>query len=222
MALTIKPMAGGEDPPADDPPKDDPKPDDPRASDEDDEDDDKVKPEDDYKEKARKHENWAKRERRKREDLERKLKEREDADKSEQEKAIEAAREEGRREASTEAEKARRSDRLEVAVTRLASKGVTVGDGDDKKTLRFADPEDALLHVARGDIEDLFDDDGKVKNEALEETLVELLRRKSHLAANGGERKPGDADTRKGDPANKDLEAMSPADHEKRKYPNTK
>lgn len=150
------------------------------------------------------------------------LKEREDADKSEQEKAIEKAREEARSEALSEAEKDRRADRLDAAVTRLAAKGVKVGDGDDAKTMKFADPEDALAFLQRGDTDGLFDDDGKVDSDALTEALVDLAKRKPHLTAEGKPGPSGDADTRRGETANTDLEAMSPEDHAKRKYGNTK
>lgn len=188
--------------------------------------DEKVIPTDDDKAKARKHERWAKRERDRADKAEAELKKVRDADKSEQEKAIEKAREEARNEALSEAEKERRSDRLEVAVTRLASKGLAVGEGDDAKTVRFADSEDALVNIeralSRGDIDadDLYDDEGKVKTEALTDELVALLGRKPHLADGSAEgHKPkGDPGLRKGDPAQKDLEAMTPEDHARRKY----
>lgn len=218
------PIAGAEDPDPD-PEKDkDPEPDPP------DPDPEKVSPDDDWKAKARKHEREAKRLRKEREEFERKLKEREDEDKTERQKEIDKAREEAREEALTEAEKERRSDRLEVAVTRLATKGVTLGEGDDAKVVRFADSEDALLHVERGiargeiDADDIYDSEGKVKTEALDTALQSILEAKPHLIGGNGERpKPsGDPDARKGERAQKDLESMTPEDHEKRKYPVTK
>lgn len=200
--------------PKDDPKDPDPKPDDP---------DDKVTPEDDWKTKSRKNESRAKRLQREKEELERKLREREDADKSEQEKALDKAREEARQEALSEADKERRGDRLELAVTRSATRGIKAGE--DGKVVRFADPDDALARIeramAKGDIDDsdIFDEDGKVNTDALEDALGEILSAAPHLAADGTAPKPkGDPDFRKGDPAQKDLESMSPEDHEKRKY----
>lgn len=205
------PIAGGDgadDPPKDDPPAADPPKDDPP-------DNEPVKPEDDWKAKARKHERDAKREREARETAERALKEREDADKSEQEKALDKAREEARNEALSEADKDRRNDRLEVAVTRLAAKGVKVGDD----TVRFDDPEDALVFIQREDTDGLFDDEGKVNADALEEALSDLLTRKPRLRAEGGSGSTPDSDARRGDRADEDLEDLTPEQWERRQYP---
>lgn len=215
------------DPDPDPDPEPDPK--DPAPDPDADPDPDKVKSDDDWRTKARKHENAAKRERKAREEAERKLREREDANKSEHEKALEQARKEARTEALTEAEKERRADRLEVAVTRLASRGVTVGEGDDAKSVRFADAEDALLNVERAisrgeiDTDDIYDSEGKINNEALTTALAELATAKPHLLDSAERPKPkGDPDTRKGEPAKSDLEGMTPEDHAKRKYGATK
>lgn len=193
------------------------------AGDEDDE--DKVGKDDDWQTKSRKNERRLKKEREAREAAESELKKIRDADKSAQEKALDKAREEAKAEARSEAEKERRADRLEVAVTRIAAKGLTVGDGDDAETKRFADTDDALLNIeraiAKGDIDesDIFDDEGKVDADALKSELADLLKRKPHLAAGEAERpSPGDPDTRKGRPKKNDLEAMSPEDHARRKY----
>jgi flagellar biosynthesis/type III secretory pathway protein FliH len=148
-----------------------------------------------------------------------KLQKREDADKSEQQKAVDKAREEGKTEAQQAAEKERRQNRLEVAVTRLAAKGIKVGEGEDAKTVRFADPEDALVHLERAiateEVDDPFDDQGKVKADALSEALTELLERKPHLQAKEEETpKPaGDADAGKGGDGAKALADMSPEEH---------
>lgn len=223
LGWTIKPMAGAEDPPPEpDPKKDDPEPD--PKKDDPEPDPGKVEPDDDWKTKSRKNEAQAKRERREREKLEKELAELRDKDKSEQEKAIEKAREEARNEALTEADKERRADRLEAAVTRLALKGIEIGEGDEKKTVKFADSEDALLHIeraiSRGDVDsdDIYDDEGKVKTDALTTALTELLERKPHLADGERPKPKGDPDTGKGDPASKDLEHMTPEDHAKRKH----
>jgi hypothetical protein len=227
----LPPIAGGADDPDDDKDKkkDDPDAKDDPAKDDPDDDkdkkkddpDDKVQPDDDWKSKSRKNESRAKRAEREAEDLRKKLKEREDADKSEQEKALEAAREEGEKKARESADTERRHDRLEVAVTRAAAKGVKVGEGEDAKTQRFDDPEDALVFLERRisngelDEDDIFDEKGRVKPDALEEALVELLNSKPRLAAGAEGRKPGDPDTRKGDEVSGDLESMSVEDHAK-------
>lgn len=188
-------------------------------------DDDKIDKDDDWQAKARKHERAAKRERTKREEAERKLTDRDKADQTDHEKAVEAAREEGKTEAQKEAEKERRSDRLEVAVTRMASKGVEIGEGDEAKTVKFADPEDAQLRIERAvsrgeiDADDIFDDEGRVKTEALTDELVAIATKNPHLVGEGDRPKPkGDPDARKGDTTKTDLESMTPEDHAKRKY----
>lgn len=188
----------------------------------------------DWKWQARKHERRSKSEKKKREEAEAKLRKREEADKSEQEKAVDKAREEGRTAALTEAEKERRSDRLEVAVTRLANKPIEIGEGDDAKKVRFADSDDALLYIeraiGRGDIEveEIFDGDGKVKSDALKAELAELLESKPHfqLRSSEGDGEPGKkkgktadggADQGKGSGGgSKELEEMSAEDHFKR------
>lgn len=162
--------------------------------------------------------------RRAREAAEAALKEREDADKSEQDRAVEDAKKAGRDEALTEAQKERRADRLEVAVTRHAAKGVRVGEGDGARTVRFDDPADALVFIERDiasgdlDADDVFDDEGRVQTDALTAALVDLLERKPKLAADyvsagGSGRGSGDPDTRKGRSAGKSLEDMSPDEH---------
>lgn len=179
---------------------------------------DPAKNEPDWKNQARKHERRAKAEKKAREAAEAKLKEQDEADKTEQQKAIDAAKEEGRTAALTEAEKERRGDRLEVAVTRLASKGVKVGDDENVK---FADTEDALLHlekaIKRGDVDedDIFDSEGKVQTAALTEALVELLENKKHLRADGAGSGAGagSADAGRGGGGGKEKEEMSVDDH---------
>lgn len=166
----------------------------------------------DWKAEARKHERRAKQTAKEVEALRAKQAEIDEANKTEQEKALEAARAEARAEALTEADKERRSDRLEVAVTRAAAK-------------TFEDPEDALVQIERAinrgeiDAEDIFDDQGKVQTEALKKELEQLLERKPHLAAAGGESKPRferPSGAGKGASAGKDIRAMTPEDHLKR------
>lgn len=211
-------------------PKPDPDPDpDPKPDPDPDPDPSRVTPDDDWKAKSRKNETRAKKAERERDEALAKLKERDDADQTEHEKALAKAREEARSEALTEAEKDRRNDRLEVASTRLAAKGFEIGEGDQAKTVKFADPDDALIHIERalraGDVDeaDIFGEDGKVQTAALQTALAEILDSKPHLRAteNGGTPK-GDPDTRRGHTADKDLEAMTPEDHAKRKYSATK
>jgi len=181
----------------------------------------------DWKKMARKHESGRKaaerklkREQRERKKLEEDAKKRADAEKTEHEKAVEKAREEGEQAALTKAQKERRKDRLEAAVARLASRGVKVGEGDDAKTVRFADPEDAQVFLDRklslGDVdeEDIFDDDGKVQTEALGQALAEILEDRPRLAEDARPSKPsGSADGGKGKGADKGLEDMSVEEH---------
>lgn len=188
------------------------------------------KKEPDWKAESRKHERRSKKEKEAREDAEKKLQERQDEDKSEQEKAVDKAREEGKTEALTVGEKERRKDRLESAVTRAAGKKIKVGEGEDAKEVRFEDPEDAEIYlnrkIAKGDLDedDLYDSDGKVKTDVVAEALKEIIEEKPRLAedSGAGEEKSktakGGADQNKGGGSggNKDLEEMSPEEHEKR------
>lgn len=184
----------------------------------------------DWKAMARKHERTAKKERKERERLEREAKDRDSADQSEHEKAVQAAREEGEKTARDAAAKDRRSDRLENATIKLASRGIKVKIDDEEKTLRFTDPDDAFVYVERmirsGDLDedDLFDDNNRVNTGALQETLEELLDSKPHLAVgagNGsdgsgssGRRKvKGSADGGKGSGGSKSVEDMTTEEH---------
>lgn len=183
-----------------------------------------------WKGHARRHEREAKKARKRAKELEDQLKNLKDKDKTDQEKALEKARDEAKSEAKSEYDKSLRSSRLEVSVTRLASKGIKVGEGDDAKTVKFADSEDALVHIERaidkGDIdpEDIFDSEGKVKVDALTSELTDLLDSKPHLAGgsgSGGEGKKkktadGDADGGKGKGAGKSLDELSVEEHVKR------
>lgn len=162
----------------------------------------RVESDDDWKTKSRKNEAAAKRERKAREEAERKLAERDQANQTDHENEVEQAKKEAREEALNESQAERRADRLEVAVTRHAAKGIKVGDD----TVRFADAEDALLHVERGirngdiDEDEIFDGEGRVQTTALTTALGELLERKPHLkaGAENGRRPAGDADGGKG------------------------
>jgi hypothetical protein len=125
---------------------------------------DKVKPDDDWQAKARKHERAAKRERKAREDAERSSRSARTPTSPSRRRRSTQAREEAKPRRLTEAEKERRSDRLEVAVTRLAAKGVKIGEGDDAKTVRSPTPTTPCVYVERairnGDIDedDIFDE----------------------------------------------------------------
>jgi hypothetical protein len=226
FALTLKPMRGG----APDPdPEPDPKPDpdpDPEPDPEPESDPKPGKTAEEYRRELREYERNAKKASAKKdkelEELRKQLKAKEDEDKSEHERALEKAREEAKTEALTEVEKERRAERLETAVTRLAAKGITVGEGDKAKAVKFADPEDALLRIDRGisrgdiDADEIYDDEGKVNAEALESALAEIAGNNPHLVGEGT-RPKGDPGSRKGDPV-KGLEDMSVEDHAKRKY----
>lgn len=158
----------------------------------------------DWKSESRKHERRAKQERKDREKADSELAKLRDADKSEQDKALDEAKKAARDEALAESAKERRADRLEVAVTRLASKGVKAGD-DDALT-KFADPEDALVFIERaishGDLDesDIFDEDGKVQTDAVTDALADLLKSKPRLAADASAgRGNGSSDAGRGD-----------------------
>lgn len=160
----------------------------------------------DLKRESRKWESRAKKSLKDLEQAQAKIKELETANASDSEKAIAKAREEAALEARAEAMKELRDDRLEVAVARhaLAVK-VTDGDGEEK-TVKFADPDDALLRVQRairaGDLDeaDIFDDKGKVQTDALTGALAEILERAPHLIATNGDspKVKGSADGGKG------------------------
>jgi hypothetical protein len=190
----------------------------------------------DWKKMARRHEREAKKERKAREAAEAKVTERENADQSEHDKAVKAAREEGEKTARDAAEKERRGDRLENAAIKLAGKGikVKVTDKDNKEveqTLKFTDPDDAFVHVERmirnGDLDedDLFDDKGKVKSDALKDALSDLIDAKPHLVATGGNgsngagngaggrKVSGSADGGKGAGGTKSIDEMSVEEH---------
>ena len=73
--------------------------------------------------------------------------------------------------------------------------------------LKFADPEDAVVHVeraiSRGDVDEdeIFDENHRVNTEALTEALVDILEAKPHLAAEAGKKETtaeGGADQGKG------------------------
>jgi hypothetical protein len=191
----------------------------------------------DWKKMARRHERDAKKERRARETAEQKVKDRDTADQSEHEKAVKAAREEGEKTAREANEKERRGDRLENAAIKLAGKGIKItvkeDDKDVQKTLKFTDPDDAFVYIERmirnGDLDedDLFDDKGKVKSDALTEALEELADSKPHLVAagsngggsggsgsgNGGRKVHGSADGGKGSGGSKSVDELSTEEH---------
>jgi hypothetical protein len=202
-------------------------------NDNDNDDDDSGTGEIDWKKMARRHEREAKKERKAREAAEAKVTERETADQSEHEKAVKTAREEGEKTAREAADKERRGDRLENATIKLAGKGikvkVTEGDKEVEKTLRFTDPDDAFVHIERmirnGDLDedDLFDDKGKIKPDALKEAMEELVDAKPHLLAGasngsgngsgGGRKVHGSADGGKGSGGTKQVSEMSTEEH---------
>lgn len=189
-------------------------------------DDTKVTEGDDWKTKSRKNERKANREKTKREEAEKKLREREERDESDADKKVREAKEEGRNEALTEAQKEARSTRLESAVTKAAVKKLKLGEGDDAEEARFADPEDAQIlierAIAKGTLEEdeVFNDKGQVDQEVIERELASFLKRKSHLREGGteGSKDHGDPDLGKGDPADGSLDSMSVEDHVERKY----
>lgn len=172
---------------------------------------------------ARKHERRAERERKAREKAEADLAKLRKDGQSASERAVEEAKEQARREAQQEIQAERRKDRLELATTRSAARGVKVDVDGEKKTVRFADPDDALIYIEaairRGDLseDDIFNGEGKVQADALDEALVEILEKKPQLAADaatGGAGRPrGGSDAGKGSGGSSDLESMSVDDH---------
>ncbi len=182
--------------------------DDEDSDDDSDQDGDKEKDAEYWRRQHRRYERTAKRKRdRDKKELKEaqdKLKEREDEDKSEQEKAVEKAKEEGRSEAETKAEQDRKKDRLEAAVIRAAGKKIEIGEGDDKKQVRFEDPEDAEVFlqrkIAKGDLDeaDLFDENGKPKADVISEALQEILEEKPRLAEDSGSGSEDDGKPRGG------------------------
>jgi hypothetical protein len=76
--------------------------------------------------------------------------------------------------------------------------------------------------IADGEVDEaeIFDDDGKVKADGLQEALARILEDEPYLRSSDTPGKPkGNPDTRRGNAADTDLEAMSARDHERRKYP---
>lgn len=224
--LVYVPMAGGaEGDPDPDPDKDKgkEKPD-PKAEEDKPDPENKPDPDPDWKARSRKNESRAKKAERERAELQAKLEERENADKTETQKQVDAAREEGRKAAAEEAEKGRRADRLEVSVTRVATRGFKIGEGDDEETVQFADPDDALLHIERGlrngdiDEADIFDEKGKVQDGALKSALGEILEEKKHLRAGAGStgQPKADPDRRRGSNDGKTVEDLTPAEWDER------
>jgi hypothetical protein len=118
-------------------------------------------------------------------ELEERLSKIEEANKSESEKALDKARKEARQEAETEFEKERRSDRLAVAVAKHARE--------------LADVDDVVLNLERGDVDELFDEAGRVSGDALKTALAALLTNKPHLKASGVGRPAGSADGGEGE-----------------------
>ncbi len=178
----------------------------------------------DWKRMSRKHERAEKASRKREADLTKRLAEREDADKTEQQKAIDAAREEARAEVTSKYEAEQRTDRIENAVTKLSLRGFKVKDKSGKPvTVKFADPDDAQLRIDRAlrtndlDVEDIYTD-GKVQTPALAAFLAELLEEHPRLRAGadeGSTTEPVDMDGGRGTGggAARDLESMSPDDH---------
>jgi hypothetical protein len=130
-------------------------------------------------------------------DLRKKLSEFEAQSLSETERALKQAREEAAAEVAGRYETERRAERLELAVTRQATRGVKL---DDDETVKFADPDDALAHldraIRRGEIDgnDIYDDQGRVQSDALESALADLLRARPHLQARPAGSSNGSAD----------------------------
>lgn len=188
-----------------------------------DEDDKPSSPEPNWKQQARRHEREAKAARKREADLQTKLKERDDADKSEQDKAIDKARTDATKEVSSKYELERRAERLELAVTRIAvGKGVTIGEGDKQKTVKFTDAEDVQMWVERQvkngniDADEIYDENGKVNAEALSDSLAQLAASKPSWLQGAPAAKGPDFDGGKGKGSAKGVDDLSVEEHYKR------
>lgn len=178
----------------------------------------------DWKAHARRHEREAKKAKAEAERLQKQLEDAQAAQQTDQEKALTQARKEGEQAAREAFDKERRQSRLEAAVIRLAAQPIKVGEGDDAKDARFADPDDAHVYVERaianGDVDGdaIFDSDGKVQTDALREALAGILGSKPHLAAQAQSPTPAssDAGRRDGGGGKDDLESLSVEDFDKR------
>ena len=146
-----------------------------------------------------------------------------EAEKTAHQKELDEARKEVEESLGRKHELERRQDRLESAATLMATRGVKVGKDDKQRTVKFNDPDDALVHleraIAKGDVDgdELFDKEGKVDKTALSAALAELLGDKPHLGVESKPRKSqsaGDGDGGKGSGGTgTELEDMTPEDH---------
>lgn len=165
-----------------------------------------------WKRQARRHEREKKAALRREADLKKRLQTIEQSSLSDKEKELAAARAEARTEALSEAEKDRRADKLELAVTKIAlTTGVSVGEGDKARTVKFADADDVQMWLERqidnGDIDaDAIYKDGRVDTDVLTDALSELAAAKptwlagTTTAAAAAGKPAGDADAGKGKP----------------------
>jgi hypothetical protein len=249
FAFTVKPIAGGSpegddkeaDKDADTPdPKDDAdadkdkdadKPDPKDDADKEDEDDDEEldkpvtkKPDEaEWRRLARKAQRDHARLKEKFDKLQQQDNARTEKEKSEHQKELDKVRDDTKAELTRLHEQERRQDRLESATTLMASRGVKVGEGDKERSIKFNDPDDALVNleraIKRGDVdgEDVFDKEGKVDKKALQAALAQLLEDKPHLGKETKSRKSesaGDGDQGKGSGSTgKEVEDMTPDDH---------
>lgn len=100
----------------------------------------------------------------------------EEQSKSEAEKALDKARKDARAEAEAEFDKERRADRLALAVA--------------KRARDLADVDDVVLNLERRGVDDLYDEDGRIVEKALDKHIEVLLKDKPHLKAPGADGKP--------------------------------
>lgn len=91
----------------------------------------------------------------------------------------ERAIEEARKTAAAEIEQKWKAKTAEAHVIAVATK-------------KLEDPEDAVAFL--DDLGQFIDDDGKPDRKAIEKEIDDLLKRKPHLAVNGGRRRVGDGD----------------------------
>lgn len=160
-----------------------------------------AKKDENWKAHARKHERDAKRFRREADELKAKLAKHEERNKSDRERELDRVRKDAAAEAET---KVAEKYRARIRNAEIRARAATT----------FADPEDAIKLL---DLEDdaVFDDDGEVQADVIEDALSDLLDRKPHLRKPSGEpkRRTGSADAGKGSGARKGTDDLSVDEH---------
>jgi hypothetical protein len=98
----------------------------------------------------------------------------------------------GKQQAADEADPDRIRREVTAEATAAANRKIVRAEVKAAAAGKFADPADAVAFLDLDTFE--VDDDGEVDQDALNEALTELLRKKPHLAAQGGRRFAGGGD----------------------------